>query len=271
MRRLLLGLMALRLCAAEDVNAIIKRLIEAGHQNEVRAQQYTYVEETERYAFEKNGTPRKTASETHEVIFVEGLKYKKLVARNGHPLSAHDQAQVEKNMRLTAEERRKHQRPTAPGGVVTFNGMFTHQSFDLGSLGELLTLYDNRLAGEEEIRGYKAWVIESTPRAGYVPRSQHESEVLVFRKKCWVDTADGVLVRGVYTVATEESSFRPGSSLTFEFEKIDAETWEVVSLTLNFSRVKEKVFRPTVRTVYQMSKFQKFDVQSTITVTGTEP
>ena len=99
-----------------------------------------------------------------------------------------------------------------------------------------------------------------------MPRSRHEEEVLVFGKKFWMDEAEGTPVRSVYTMAATDTGIRQGSTLTFEFEKVDQETWEPVLLTLNFSRAKEKVFRPTVRTVYRMSKFQKFDVQSTITV-----
>jgi hypothetical protein len=149
--------------------------------------------------------------------------------------------------------------------------LFTHQSLDLGSLSELLTLYDNRVAGEENVRGHKTWVIEATPQRGYLPMSEHERQVLVFGKKFWVDQEEGLLVRAVYTVVVEDGMVRPGSTITQEFEKVDPDTWEPVSLTLNFSRGKEKVFRPTARTVYTMANFQKFDVHSTITVMPDSP
>jgi len=264
--RLWVLLSALPLLGGDDVNPIIQRLIEAQNQNDERAQQYTYTEETERFAFDKHGNARKADAETHEVIFVEGIKYKKLVARNGKPLSAREKAQVEKDMRLTAEERRTHQTPLPAGGIISFSGRFSQRSLALGSLRELLTLYDNKLSGEEAVRGHQAWIIESTPRQGYTPASEHEREVLVFSKKFWVDQRDGVLVRAVYTIASEDSMFRPGSTLTFEYEKVDEETWEPVSLTLNFSHSKEEEFKPTARTVYIMSGFKKFDVHSTITV-----
>lgn len=266
MIRLLVLLSALPLFGADNVHLVIERLITTQNQNDERAQQYTYTEETERFAFDKRGKARKTEAETHEVIFVEGIKYKKLVARNGKPLSAHEKAQVEKDMRLTAEERRKHQTPLPPGGVISFSGRFSQHSLALGSLRELLALCDNKLAGAETVRGHQAWIVESTPRRGYTPVSEHEREVLIFSKKFWVDQREGVLVRAVYTVASEDSVFRPGSTLTFEYEKVDEETWEPVSLTLNFSNSNEKVFRPTARTVYTMSEFKKFDVHSTITV-----
>jgi hypothetical protein len=267
--RLLLLLVALPLWAADDVNAILKRLIETERKNDKAAQQYTYVEATERYVFDKDGQARKTESDTHEVIFVEGLKYEKLVAHDGKPLSPRDRARVEKDMQQTAAERRKHAHQTAPGGAVHMTGLFSHKSADLGSLSELPRLFDNRLAGEEEIRGHKVWVIESTGRKLDPPIDEHDRQVLAFRKKFWVDQKDGALVRMVHTVVAEGSIMAPGSTLTFDYERVDADVWQPISLVLEFSKsFKSPVYKPTGKTVYTMDQFHKFDVQSTITLAG---
>jgi hypothetical protein len=61
-----------------------------------------------------NGEPHLRQTETHEVIFAEGLEYRRLVARNGQPLSAREQAQVEKDMAQTAAERRKNLHRSPP-------------------------------------------------------------------------------------------------------------------------------------------------------------
>ncbi|HEY3841129.1 MAG TPA: hypothetical protein VGL72_31375 [Bryobacteraceae bacterium] len=254
---LALPLLALPLCAADDASSLIKRLIEAERNNNRRAEQYTYRQQTDRFVLDKKDKPRKTQSETHDVIFVEGMRYEKLIARNGKPLNIRDQARVEKDMRQTAEERRRREHPLPAGGIITLSGGYGRDNIDLGSLSELLTLFDNRIAGEEEVRGHPSWVIESTPRANYTPANEHQRQVMIFRKKFWIDKSETVLVRSIYTVTSPDSIFDPGSSLTFESEKIDQYVWEVVSLTLNFSRL---------RTIYHMSQFKKFDVQSTITV-----
>lgn len=265
---LLLPLLSLRLWAAEDVNAILKHLIENQRKNDKAAQQYTFVQQTERYVFDKDGQARQTGSETHDVIFVEGLKYEKLVAREGKPLSAHEQAQVEKDMRQTAAERRKHLHPIASGGAIFITGPLTHKRADLGSLTELPTLFENRVAGEEEVRGHKSWVIESTPRPPDAQITEHEKEVLAFRKKFWVDQNEGMLVRAIYTAVADGSILAPGSSITFDYERVDQDVWEPVSLIMEFSRSKASPFKPTGRTVYKMEQFHKFDVQSTITLTA---
>jgi hypothetical protein len=264
--RLLTLLFAVRVWAAEDADAIVRRHIEAACLNEPHVHRYTFTEQTDRFNFDKRLEPHRIESETHEVIFVEGLEYRKLVARNGQPLSPREQAQVAKAMAQTAEERRKHSRPDVPGGVMIFSSPFSHHKVDLGSSEELLTLYENRIAGEETVRGHKTWILECSPRPNYTPSNEHEREVLVFGKKFWIDQSEAALVRGIYTVVAEGSFARPGSTLIFDFEKIDSDTWHIISLVLNVATKQRKVFQPDARTEYHMSNFHKFDVQSTITV-----
>ena len=118
--RALLLLLALPLWATDDDKRDSPAVVvEADRRNEKNAQQYTYVQETVRFAADKDGQMRQTGTETHEVIFVEGLKYEKLIAREGKPLTPKEQAKVDKDMRQTAAERRKRAHPTSPGGAVS--------------------------------------------------------------------------------------------------------------------------------------------------------
>lgn len=267
--RLVLLLCVAPLWAADDANAIIRRLIDVGKRNSQHADQYTFTEQTTRFDF-RNHQPHQTGTETHEIVFVEGVEYRKLVARDGKPLSAREQAKVSKEMAQTAEERRKHMAPPVPGGVMTFHSPFSHRRADLGSNEELLALYDNHVAGEETIRGHKAWILECSPRPGYQPANEHEREVLVFGKKLWVDESEGALVRAVYTVVEEGSFAHPGSTVAFDFDKIERDTWHIIGLALNVSTNKQKTFQPSARTEYVMSNFHRFDVQSTVTVVQPE-
>lgn len=268
MRALLLLLVGMPLRGGDDVNAILRRLVEAEERNDHMARQYTYLEDAAWFSFDKHGELHRNRSETHEVIFVEGLKYRKLIARNGKPLSAHEAAEVDKEMRETADERRKHPQP-APGGMISFG----EGHADLGSLAELLTLFDNRLAGEETVGDRRAWVVESAPRTDRTPLTRHEKQVCTFRKKLWIDESEFVLLRSTATVGPaglygEEGEFlaSPGSSLVVESAKIHDGVWEPIHIVLDISRPFGKTIRPAGRTEYRQSRFQKFAVESTITV-----
>jgi hypothetical protein len=145
------------------------------------------------------------------------------------------------------------------------SGIF-HKNVSLGSDDDLLTLFDNRVLGKEEIRGRKAWVIGSTPKDGRAPANAHEKEVLSFRRKLWIDEADYVPLRTEYTVVGQHIAFMPGTVLRWDFEKINDDAWLATSGVIDGHLQFVKFIKPAVRTEYKNSKFQKFDVQSTITV-----
>jgi hypothetical protein len=254
-RHSLVLLISVPVLAAEEPNEIIKRFIEADAKNWERASQYTYVEHVDFFDFDKNGQPKKDRSETHEVVFVEGATYKKLIARNERPLEAKEQSKEDKKLQRIAEERRKQRR----------SGLF-HKNVSLGSSDDLLTLFDNRLVRDDEIRGHKAWLIASKPKEGHAAANAHEKEVLSFQRKLWINQADYQLLRSEYTVVGQHISFSPGTTLTWDFEKINDDAWLTISGVINGHLQFAKFIKPAVRTEYKNSKFQKFDVQSTITM-----
>jgi hypothetical protein len=256
--RFLLLLALLPPCPAGDANVILRRYLDADKQNDEKAEQYTYVTDSAWFVRGKNGDLHQDRSETHEVIFVEGLAYNKLVARNGKPLDAKEKARVDKKMRETAEQRRKHPAPAA-GGRIT-NG---HSRVDFGSDEELLTLFDNRLAGEEEIGGRKAWVIESTPRKDRPPANRHEKNAMSFGKKFWIDEAENEELRAVYTVVGDHIFLKPGSTTTIEFQKINQDVWQPALVVIDARNTMAKI---VAEEKIRFSNFKKFDVQSTITI-----
>jgi hypothetical protein len=257
---LLIALLPLR--AADGGADILRHWSEAQRNNEERTRQYTYTEQADRFTYGPDGNLRKDSIETAEVIVVERIAFHKLVARNGNPLDAKEQARVDKEMRQTAEERRKHRQQPPAGGRISFGSQWA----DLGSREELLSMFDNRLLGEEMGGGRKAWVFESTPNAGVVATNEHEHDVLCFRKRLWIDQADYVMAKAVYTVIGDYLFAKPGSTLTFAYEKIGPDTWHETSVILDIYRVRNKAFQPSGRTEYRMSGFRKFDVETTITV-----
>jgi len=254
--RFLLLLTVLPLWAADDANTILRRYMDADKLNDKKAERYTFVEDRVWFGRDKNGELKQNRSETAEMIFVEGQEFRKLVARNGKPLDAKEKARVDKEMRETAEQRRKRRTPV-PGGRVVVN----HTGVDLGSDEELLTLFDNRVAGEEEIAGRKAWLIESTPRQDRRRTNRHEKDVAGFSKKLWIDQTENVELRELDTVIVEHIALKPGSTIAWDFEKIGQDAWQTVLVVLI-----GKTSQGEGRMEIHYSNFQKFDVQSTITI-----
>jgi hypothetical protein len=254
MIRFLIFLAVLPLAMAADANEIVKRFIAASNKNWERASQYTYTEQADHFAFEK-GKPKKDGSETYEIFFVEGETFKKLIARNDKPLDRKEQSKEDKRQQQTAEDRRKKRG----------HGLL-HKQVSLGTYDDLLTLFDNRLLPDEDLHGHPSWVILSTPKAGHVPANTHEKEVLSFQQKYWINQADDNILKEESTVVGQHVMFAPGSRIAWEFEKINDEAWMAASGLIDGHLQFAKLIKPAVRTEYRMSKFQRFDVQSTITI-----
>jgi len=244
---------ALPLLASDEPNNIIKRYLEASNKNWQRASQYTWVEQADYFTVPKDGPPKKDRSTIHEVMFIEGGEVKKLIARNDKPLDPKQQAKEESRWRKLVEERKKQH-----SGLL-------HKNVSMGSDEDLLTLFDNRIEGEEEVRGHKSWVILATPK-DRVPVNQHEKEVLSYQRKLWIDQSSDELVRVVYTVVGQHIVLAQGSTLTWDFDRINDDIWFTVSGVIDGRFQFAKLIKPAVRTEYHNSKFQKFDVHSTITI-----
>lgn len=253
--RLLLLCVFLASSRAQDVDAIHERNRQADTQNEEQARQYTYVEETDNFEYDKHGQAKKTGSVTNDVIFVEGESYKRLVARDGKPLPPKEEAKEEKKLQQTAEQRRKARRK----GFLNFSRSFGVSREDLDKL------CDRRLVGEEEIRGRKAWLIEYTPRKDHVPANKHEKDLYSFQIKVWMDEEEGVTSKFLLLSVADGSFMKPGSSLTLESAKINDDAWLPVLIVLDARIQIALVVRDSVRTETRSSNFKKFDVKSTIT------
>jgi hypothetical protein len=251
--RLAFLLAAVPLCAAEDPNEILKRLVEAEKQNASRIRQYTYVEENSHVDIQKDGSKKIASSETHEIIYLEGTIYRKLVAKNGQPLNKKDAAKEEEKLQRAAEERRQPSRSS--GRTLT-----------IGTNADLLTLCDNQLFGEEEIQNRKAWVIESSPKAGYVPANDREKDVLSWQTRLWIDQQDNMPLRQIRTVIRERSSFKPGTIFATDYEKINGEDWFPTFTFIDAHIQFLAVIKMSGRIEIRNSNFKKFNVDSSVSV-----
>ncbi len=232
----------------------MKSFAEAQKLNAGRLHQYTYVEEADHIHYGKDGKVASKNSETSEYIFVEGMQYKKLIAREGKPLSSSEQAKEEKRLKETAAERRRSRLSS-----------LTHKNVSLANDDELLTVFDSRIVGEEMLDGHKVWVIECTPRALPPTSDKHQNEVRSFTHKLWIDREDRVAVQRLDTVARDNVAFAPGSTILIRQQKLPDGVWAPATLVIDGRLSFAKFVKPAVRTEYRYTDFRKFDVQSTIT------
>ena len=252
-------LLALSLLA-QDPRALLERARDLQTENAIRAGQYTFQKVTTFRQFKPDGGVSSQRSETHDVVFVEGESYEKLIARNGQPLAGKEAAKEELRLQKTAAERRKQRK----FGTI-------RRTVRLPELAVVIEKFDLRLAGEEAVDGRAAWVVEATPKAGLPEATKEYRDLVSFSRKFWVAKDAGVPLRRLDTVIREGHFLAPGSTVSFDFSHVNGDAWMLTRMVIDYHARMYKVVKARGETEYRMSGFRKFDVQSTITVDKDPP
>jgi hypothetical protein len=170
-----------------DVREIVKRSLEAGDRNAARLHEYSSTKRVDEKQLEIDGTIRSEVVKTYRPIVIDGVAVRKLIAKDGKPLSPSDERKEDQRVRRLAELRKKETpsdraaRLAEESKKLAKQREFNHEIFEA---------FDFRLAGEEQINGRKNWLIEATPVAGYKPRELRAQIFPHLNGKIWIDEED---------------------------------------------------------------------------------
>jgi hypothetical protein len=230
---------------------ILREAIENGKQQEPLRSQYAYHQHIDLRRVQRDGSPgRQYYSFDYEVLYLEGAPYRKLLATEGKPLKGKQARDEEDRMRMTAAERRaapaKKGSPTLRAGVA---------------LTDVLRLMNHTLLRQEEVRGRKAWVVQSEPKKGLMAASPADAQVLCYRYTFWIDQEDRVASKIQFEVIREGVDGQPGSRAEFLFAKENDSLWMLRNLdSYLITKGKPREFWQQER----FSDFKKFSADSTI-------
>src|SRR5882757_10847454 len=108
--RLLLTVLLAAPALAQDPREIFRRSTEKDQVNRALRQQYTFLEKSVQKEFDKNGQAKKTESSVHDVSILYGHQFRRLIEKDGKPLSAKDQ-QKEKERLVKFTAKWSHENP----------------------------------------------------------------------------------------------------------------------------------------------------------------
>jgi hypothetical protein len=224
MRLAFLSILAITPAWSQDAVDIIRKSIEHDRSNFERRKDYTYVEREETRELDSNGKPRKTESNTHEILILAGRPYEHLIARNDQPLSPEETRKQQERMdqalarRQNESEKERENREKEREENRKF-------------LRELPEAYNFRLLGVENVSGKPAWVIDAAPRPGFHPKDTMAKLLTKVRGKVWIDQAEYQWVKAdaevLDTISFGLALFRlsAGGTISFEQSRINDEVW----------------------------------------------
>jgi hypothetical protein len=118
--------------------------------------------------------------EVSEIGPLEGTPYERLIGRNGSPLSPDAESRENRKYEKALTER-ENESPAEHA-----SRLHKYES-DRAFIEEIPEAYNFSLVGEEVVEGRPAWVVQVTPRAGFVPSTPRAAMLQHIGGKLWID------------------------------------------------------------------------------------
>jgi hypothetical protein len=258
-----------------DIEALMR---EVG-QNEERIDEildkYTYTESIIRREIDNRGQATEKESNTYELTFYKGNRIRRLIARNGRPLSAADEAdetrKVEKRIseiekRVAEKERKAIREREVDQSTAGSPDPERGQRISIADVLRASKLLNPR---RERFRNHDVIVFDFEPLPGYKPRKNYEKFFGKTVGAIWVDPTDKQVARvdarlvESYKVAGGLlASLREGATFVLEQERINNEIWLPTRIDINLGLRVLLVKGITVNQTITFGNYKRFNVDA---------
>jgi hypothetical protein len=243
-------------CAAEpplaDANAYVRGLVGGQRRQEQALSSYTYDVTESREDLDGEGRATRRRTRSYEVYHVNGRPVRRLMTRDGLPLSAAERRRIDARAQALAEAIRKGETVSEEPGV---------------RLSRILERYDFRFAGREEVEGRCALVFEFSPRPGEF-RLDRDFVLKKLAGRLWVDEQDRAVARlDVRNTASVKVALGLGASVSSasfhgEFLRLEPGLWLPRRLEAGAAGRKLLFIGFRVRETLAFGNYRRFDVST---------
>ncbi|MBK9154232.1 MAG: hypothetical protein IPM25_08465 [Chloracidobacterium sp.] len=202
--------------------------------------QYSYMQRSTKIDVSKDGRLRETGSETYQLSFYKGNRIRRLVEKNGKPLSAKEQAEADRDAEKQVEEIEKElakKERRATSGPPDENSRRI-------SIAEVLRASLLQNPRRERFRGRDVIVFDFEPNPNFDYKNA-KSMLKFFGKTAgvmWIDEKDKQVARlDAYLADSYKmggglvAKLRKGASFTLEQERLNDEIWLPSYANINLS------------------------------------
>lgn len=169
----------------EDAATLIQRVIDEQDRQQLAQRAFAFRERTVTDHLDDDGTISRTESETFVVTPATGGEYRRLVAKDGRPLTPREEDKeqkkldkhVEENLRLSEEERERKTREKLEDRIERYQTR----------LEEALEVYDFEPLPDEFLHGIPVRVFHFSPKPGYKGHSRPTKIFARMEGTIWID------------------------------------------------------------------------------------
>jgi hypothetical protein len=271
MRPIALAVLLPVLLCAQDAREIVRRAVDADRSHSQAARNYTFLQRNQVKEFDGGGKIKKNDDRTWDVTLLDGSPYRRLVARNGEPISAEEQKAERERLQSGIEQRHKETPEQRDRRVADWH---RKQEKQREPLKEFPDAFNFRLVGEESVNGGDAYVIDATPKPGYKPTLSSASFFPKVKARLWIDKRDYAWIKldmeTLDTISFGAIVLRlaKGSHLEIDQTHVNGEVWLPKRVVLE-ATARILLFK-TLRAqyLYTFSDYKKFQVDSRVVSAG---
>lgn len=267
MRAVLLLAAACTLAAAQDAREIVRRSVELMDHNLAIARNYTFLERAETRELDSDTHVKTRKILLYDVTMLEGSPYRRLVGKDDHPLSPEEERMEQKKLADSIAQRRKETPAARARRIADWEKKRQREREPLDEVPDALNF---TIAGDGQIEGRDAWVIEAMPRPGYRARSSLARLFPKFHGKLWIDKADYQWVK-TEAEATDNISWglfvarlNKGASLAIQMTRVNDEVWLPKRIEAKVSARVALVKKYRIEADTSFSNYRKFQVESRV-------
>jgi len=227
-----------RTLAPEEIQPLIRAAAENDIVNDLKQRDYTYLQHEEERKFDGKGNQQSAETRDFEIMMLYGQQVRRLVARNGKPLSAEGAAKEENKVQKVMREREQE---TPAQREKRLQKEAHEREEERAFVREIADAYTFRLLQTETLDGRETYVIDADPRPGFRPHLKDAKYLPKFRGRVWIDSADAMWVKAdIEAIDTVSwglflARFYKGSRIHIELTRVNDEVWLPKSVVLNLS------------------------------------
>jgi len=267
MRAVLLLAAACTLTAAQDPREIVRRSVQLMEHNLAIARNYTFLERAEIRELDSDAHVKTRKIMLYDVTMLEGSPYRRLVGKDDHPLSPEEERSEQKKLADSIAQRQKETPAERARRIADWE---KKRQREREPLDEVPDAFNFQIAGEGQIDGRDAWIIEGTPRPGYHARSTLAKLFPKFRGKLWIDKADYQWVKTEAEVTDNISwglfvaRLSKGARLDVQMTRVNDEVWLPKRIEAKVSARLALVKKYRIEADTSFSNYRKFQVESRV-------
>ncbi len=229
-----------------DIKALLDEIRANTEKVDQILEDYSFTELRIERDLDKAGNLIEKGSEKNSLTFYKGYRIKRLIEKNGKPLSPSDQAKEDKDIekqvadiekRIIEREKKAASQPdvsTGSGGQPSNDGPNQRISLSEALRGSLLVN-----PRRERFKGIDVIVFDYEPNPAFKPQTRFEKLFSLCNGAIWVDTKTKQVVRLDAVLSQNAGNFiakaKKGASFSIDNELINNEIWLPKQADINLS------------------------------------